>query len=131
MFVDEFYFHSKRGLAQWESIGHPLDSLTVLAGFIYLLTTSPSPSHLTVYICISLFSCVFITKDEWVHQKYCGPAENWLHAILFVLHPLVFLCAGLLWWQHGKTYLQVQTMVVAVFMVYQLLRWNISWQKQT
>jgi hypothetical protein len=131
MVVDEFYFHAKRKLGRWESIGHPLDSLTVLAAFVYLLVSAPGESSLTVYICLAAFSSLFITKDEWVHRESCDALENWLHAVLFILHPLVFFGAGFLWWQGSVGYLQVQTAVVAGFMVYQLLRWKISWQKPT
>lgn len=129
MLVDEFYFHQKRGLPTWERWGHPLDSLSVLAPFIYLLLSEQTQPHALVYLGLSLGSCVFITKDEWVHAKECSASENWLHALLFLLHPMVFFCAGLLWWQGEWIPLRMQSLVIAAFMIYQILRWNISWQK--
>jgi len=35
--IDEFYFHVRRGLPKWERLGHPLDTLTVLACFAFVL----------------------------------------------------------------------------------------------
>ena len=35
-------------------------------------------------------------KDEFVHSELCEPAENWLHAVLFILHPICFLSAELI-----------------------------------
>src|SRR5215471_94772 len=86
MAVDEIHFHRRRGLPRWERLGHPLDTLTVLACFVWLLTAAPSA-----------FSCLFVTKDEPTHSKYCSSGDHWLHAMLFILHPLVLLSAGLLW----------------------------------
>src|SRR6266511_3179227 len=96
MAVDEFYFHRRRGLPRWERLGHPLDTLTALACFVWLLSAAPSALSLSVYVCLSVFSCLFVTKDEPVHSKHCSPNEQWLHALLFSLHPLVLLSAGLL-----------------------------------
>jgi 2-polyprenyl-6-hydroxyphenyl methylase/3-demethylubiquinone-9 3-methyltransferase len=45
---------------------------------------------------------LFVTKDEPAHSKYCSSGEHWLHAMLFILHPLVLLSAGLLWPVWGK-----------------------------
>jgi hypothetical protein len=129
MVVDEFYFHEKRGLARWESLGHPLDSLTVFVSLGFLLMAKPIEGNAAIFLGLSIFSCLFITKDEWVHRTECTGLENWLHAVLFVLHPIIFLCAGLLWWRGETFLLQVQVAIVGVFMLYQLLRWNISWAK--
>ena len=88
MAVDELHFHRQRGLPRWERLGHPLDTLTVVACYAWLFFTPPSTLSITVYAGLSVFSSLFITKDEWVHNRYCGPAECWLHTLLFILHPL-------------------------------------------
>ena len=36
MFVDEFYYHHKRGLPRWERMGHPADTISVLICFLIL-----------------------------------------------------------------------------------------------
>ncbi|HEX2671359.1 MAG TPA: hypothetical protein VHM25_10835, partial [Polyangiaceae bacterium] len=98
MFVDEFVFHRKRGLPRWERLGHPLDSLTVALCYAWLvLVPAGHPHALGIYVGLCAFSCLFITKDEMVHSKLCAPLETWLHAVLFVLHPVVFLTLGLVW----------------------------------
>src|SRR5262245_51416141 len=109
MTLDEFHFHRRRGLPRWERVGHPLDTLTALTCFGWLLFTTPSAFSISVYAALSVFSCLFVTKDESVHTKHCGSGEHWLHAMLFILHPLVMLCAGLLWlsWrQHPLSFIR-------------------------
>src|SRR5579859_2687786 len=95
--VDEFYFHFSRGLPRWERIGHPLDTFTVLAPVLWLLIAAPTATNLVVYIVAAIFSCLFVTKDEFVHAELCVPAEHWNHAVLFIAHPLVFVALALLW----------------------------------
>lgn len=125
MIADEFLYHEKRGLPLWEKIGHPLDTLTVLATYLYLILGA---GNLTIYISLAAFSCLFITKDEFVHAKQCSGAEHWLHAMLFVLHPLSFLSAYFLV-QSGEVYfLQIQAGVIFCFMLYQSLRWSFPWR---
>ena len=99
MFVDEFVFHRKRGLPRWERVGHPLDTLTVALCYAWLVAVpARSTNALSVYVALCAFSCLFITKDEFVHARLCEPLETWLHAVLFVLHPLVFLAFFVLWY---------------------------------
>jgi len=126
MVVDEFYFHEKRGLPLWEKLGHPLDTLTVFFCYAYLLWGSGDP---LVYIGICSFSCLFITKDEFVHTEKCSGSEHWLHAMLFVLHPLSFLSAYYLFQAQELSFLKIQTGVIFSFMLYQALRWSIPWQR--
>jgi hypothetical protein len=125
MIFDEFYFHEKRGLPAWEKWGHPLDSLTVLICFAYLLW---SGGNLTTYIMLTIGSCLFITKDEFVHAGRCSRLEHWLHALLFILHPLSFLAAYLLMERGDLLIIKVQTAVIFCFMIYQIFRWSISWR---
>lgn len=127
MLVDEFYFHEKRGLPLWEKLGHPLDTLTVGICYAYLLFGSP---HLMVYVALASFSCLFITKDEWIHTEKCSAPENWLHAMLFVLHPLSFLSAYYLVQNGEVSFLKIQTSVIFLFMFYQAIRWSFPWRIQ-
>lgn len=124
--VDEFYFHRERGLPRWEIVGHPLDTLTVLVSYLYILLSPFDRFHLGVFVALATFSSLFITKDEFVHQEVCKPMEAWLHAVLFVLHPLSFVAAGFLW-SEGNTFpfLTVQTGFVGIFLLYQLVYWRL------
>lgn len=141
MTVDEFYYHHKRGLPLWERIGHPLDTLSVLACFGWLVSYPYSSFNLSVYIGLSIFSCFFITKDEWVHADLCVPGEQWAHSILFVLHPLVLGAAGFTWYcasvdpsvisitesidsAQAHNFLKLQLSTVTSVLLYQSVYWN-------
>ena len=121
--------HMDRGLGRWERLGHPLDTLTVLVPMSFIAFYPQTDSNLTAFIVMALFSCLFITKDEFVHSKECSPFENWLHAVLFILHPVLFLSAAKLW-QEGSDFIRYQPMMILVFMIYQILRWSIPWTQQ-
>ncbi|MBC7754921.1 MAG: hypothetical protein H7Z71_11835 [Moraxellaceae bacterium] len=131
MFFDEFYFHRKRGLPLWERIGHPFDTLTVLSCYLFIFYAAPTDANLKIYIALCAFSSLFITKDEFVHTERCEARENWLHAVLFVLHPVTFLAAGLIWKQNTyPEFLLVQPIVTFLFMLYQILYWSPLWNKK-
>lgn len=127
MVVDEGHFHRKRGLGAWERIGHPLDTLTVIACLAWTHLASPSPRAVAIYAMLAVVSCLFITKDELVHARRCSGGEHWLHAILFVVHPLALLAIGLLWSDAQRTILTGQLVLTAAFCAYQTLYWNFEW----
>ena len=127
MVFDEFYFHRKRGLPKWERLGHPLDTLTVIACFLFLIFAPVTEENLLIFTAMAFFSCLFVTKDEFVHTENCEAKENWLHAMLFVLHPLVFLSLGYVWYQHLEGLqqaLMLQTTMAFGFLIYQIVYWN-------
>lgn len=125
---DEFYFHFRRGLPRWERIGHPIDTASVLVCLAIPLLLEPSTIAVRVYAGASVFSCVLVTKDEWVHARECDGAENWLHSLLFMLHPVVFAVVG--WhWILGFSPLtrmgvSLQAAAVSFFALYQIIYWN-------
>ena len=118
MAVDEGWFHRRRGLPRWERIGHPLDTLTVAATYASLLVL---PS---LFLYFAIFSCVFVTKDELVHAKACSAGEHWLHAVLFVLHPIVFAAAWLA--REHTFFIAGQCALTALFAFYQLIYWSLT-----
>ena len=148
MFVitfDEFYFHVRRGLPKWERLGHPLDTLTVLICFLFVLFVPYSALALKIYIGVAIFSCVFVTKDEFVHKECCPASEQWLHALLFINHPIVLTAAGILWTvingaapelfsdlrayaEPLRTFLCIQAASAALFLIYQTIYWNVIWK---
>lgn len=140
MAVDEFYFHWGRELPRWERLGHPLDTLTALLCYAWLLIVPPSAVTLSVYAGLCIFSCLFVTKDELVHRRHCRAGEHWLHAVLFILHPLSLLSAGLLWpaWYgqmlsfieyegFERVFLLGNVLLTLGFGLYQLIYWNLVW----
>jgi hypothetical protein len=141
-FFDELYFHRKRGLPLWEVIGHPLDTLTVLACYAFIMIQAPTAANFNIYIGLAIFSCLFITKDEFVHHENSGAIEQWLHSVLFILHPLVLIVLGLSWFSPEstifitsadslilKTFIDYQFLMTILFLTYQTLYWSIPWKK--
>jgi len=94
---DECYYHNRRLLVRGEQLGHAFDTLSVLACYLVVLFLPPTPPSIGLYTLLCVSSCVFITKDELLYHQDCVPAENFLHALSFILHPLVFVAVGVLW----------------------------------
>jgi hypothetical protein len=135
MLVDEG-FHLRRGLPAWERWGHPLD--TFLTAACYLLALRAPAGGTAVYAGVCAAACLFVTKDEWAHARHCSGGESWLHACLFLLHPVILALAGL--WAFGPpsafgprghaafgTFLAVQTGLTAAFGIWQIAYWNGPW----
>jgi hypothetical protein len=149
MLVDELWFHRKRGLPRWERWGHPADTLTVLVCYAVALLLPPTRGNLAVYLGAAAFSTVFVTKDEWIHARRCGGGEMWLHAFLFVLHPVLLALMGLQAYRIGPAgapaaaasasaddgriffhaFLQTQGLLISAFLLWQILYWNGPWAK--
>lgn len=121
--ADEFFFHRKRGLPRWEVLGHPLDTATVIACLLFLAFVERTPTTEKIYYALAIASCICVTKDEWVHRKYCTAEEMWLHAILFMMHPLVLFTAFNEWEDSRASFLAVAG-GVTVFFLYQIVYWN-------
>lgn len=146
MTFDEVHFHYKRGLPLWERIGHPLDTLSVLICFGFVLASPFSEFNLKIYCALALFSCLMVTKDEFVHKHHCAGMEHWLHACLFILHPIVLTMTGIIWpiiqgiqntfwllsWLDNPTalmwFMYIQTGAIAAFLLYQIVYWNFIWR---
>jgi hypothetical protein len=128
MGIDEFYCHLRRPLRRWERLGHPLDTLSFIFCLTYAYLMPPTPTHLGVFAFLSLVSCLFVSKDEWEHRQLCSGFENWLHALLFMLHPVLLIWTGYLWWTHVPAFATVSLFALALsvaFFLYQLLFWNV------
>lgn len=147
MLFDEGYFHLRRGLPRWERIGHPIDTFSVLVCLGWILFAPFSTPNLLIYIAFASFSSLLVTKDEFVHKHYCPASENWLHALLFTLHPVTLTCAGFMWpvvqgidvapwiahWLDNppqlNLFLHVQFSATALFLFYQIIYWNFVWKE--
>ena len=136
--LDEIVFHIKRDLPKWERIGHPLDTLTVIACFAFVWLVPFDSSLIWWYVALAAFSCLFVTKDEFVHKHHCPAAEQWLHAVLFINHSVLLTCLGLIWPHlHGiemfsflpslaqlKFLVASQLVGATIFCLYQVIYWN-------
>jgi putative flippase GtrA len=145
---DEWVFHLKRGLPKWERIGHPLDTLTVLATLCYALLIPCTIATLWGYVALAIFSCLFITKDEFVHKQHCPASEQWVHALLFINHPFLLAAVGMIWvclssetppsWLAFSVNKKImlhqlligQLLFVCLFMCYQIVYWNFIWKEK-
>lgn len=124
MAADEMIFHRRRGLPAWERWGHPLDTASVLLCYLSLVCFRDASALPWIFGGLAALSCACITKDEWVHEERCEATEQWLHSVLFVLHPVVLYCAWLLHAAGELRLLAVQAGLVAVFGAYQVAYWN-------
>lgn len=123
---DEFYLHRRRFLPRWERLGHPMDTLSLLACVLITIFFRPTPGALVGYVLACVASCMLITKDEWVHKTHATGHELWIHAILFVLHPVVCICIGCLWYaQPSGPLLKVQAGLLLGYAAYQYVYWNV------
>ncbi|MEQ1724180.1 MAG: hypothetical protein ABL930_13485, partial [Pseudobdellovibrio sp.] len=91
-----------------------------------LIFNNYNEQNLFIYIGLCAFSSLLITKDEFIHTEKCEARENWLHALLFVIHPVAFLSAGVLWYQsYNIQFFYIQAALVFLFMIYQIIYWNL------
>lgn len=126
---DEFYFHRKRGLPKWERIGHPIDTLSVVACLLFLAFVEKNTTTIWIFTAMAVVSCILVTKDEWVHRKLCSAEEMWLHAVSFMMHPLL-LFSGFIEWEDQRALFLAVAGGVSVFFVYQIVYWNFIEPKQ-
>jgi hypothetical protein len=136
--LDEYVYHIKRGLPKWERVGHPIDTLSVVGCFAFILFAPYEASMIKYYVILAVFSCILITKDEFVHKHHCPAAEHWLHSILFVNHSILLAAMGLMWPKlHGRDifhwlpapellrpFLWMQATFATLFFLYQVIYWN-------
>jgi hypothetical protein len=123
MIFDEFYYHHRRGLGRWESMGHPVDTLFFLACFIYALFADSA--NVGGFVALAVLSTLIITKDEFVHAKLCPGTEHWLHALLFAIHPVSLYALYLAWTNGLVVLITLQTILIVLFGTYQVIYWNL------
>ena len=146
MVFDEGYFHIRRGLPKWERIGHPIDTSSVLLCMGFVLFVPFSVKTLILYCILAALSCILVTKDEFVHKEHCPASEQWLHALLFTLHPITLISAAFIWpvvqnvevtpWIAALfnnkdsllLFLRCQFATMGLFLMYQIVFWNFVWK---
>lgn len=124
--VDEFFFHRWRPLPRWERIGHPLDTLSLAGCVTFAAYVDTGTRSAWILLGGCAFSCLLVTKDEWVHSRLVGPAEGWIHALLFVIHPVVCFAVFGVWYAadpHGV--LPPLAVILFSYAAYQFVYWNL------
>lgn len=139
MLVDEFYCHKKRWLPKWERIGHPVDTACFLLCYILVIFFPMNKAVFFVFLINAVFSCFLIVKDEAVHLKYANSFEQYLHALLFVLHPVILCILFFSWSLFAKSeflffnyfdfkllkyVILTQFILAIIFFWYQIIYWN-------
>lgn len=127
MIVDEGWFHRRRGLPRWERIGHPIDTLSIALCLGWLVLAERTTDALWVYGALAAGSTLLVTKDEGVHARRCSAGEHWVHALLFVLHPIVLAALAVAWWRGHGGVVAGQLVAVVGFLAYQIVYWN-AWR---
>ena len=137
MLGDELVHHRRRGLPRWERLSHPLDAALWIVALCWLRFVPPAPDAAWAYVVLLVVSSLSITKDEWVHARVCGGAQQWLHSILFMLHPVLLIIGGAPGWglwgvahsagaagELARGVLGAQIGVSAAFSLYQVGYWR-------
>ena len=119
MFIDEFYFHMRRGLGRWERLGHPVDTLFFIAALWGGLNADRIGNAWAAGIAV--LSSLVILKDEFEHKKLSSVGENVLHGVLFMIHPLVLIAV---WFERVQLGNWVLVPPV-VFLLYQVVYWGL------
>ena len=115
------------------------------ACFAIVLMVPYESSLIKYYVGLAIFSCLLVTKDEFVHKHHCPAAEQWLHAILFVNHSVLLAAMGLMWpklsgveifsWlpsaESLKPFLWFQIAFAAIFCLYQIVYWNFFYKEKS
>lgn len=123
--VDEFICHRRRNLGRWERLGHPVDAIFLCIPLAIAAFGRFSDWKAVLFVAFSIASCAMVTKDEWVHSRECGGLESWIHSLMFMVHPVIFIFVGLSWYLDENSFVRRGLPFVAVLVgVYQLLYWN-------
>jgi len=126
MILDEFIFHQSRLLPRWERIGHPVDTLLFLLPILNLITTPNS----NFYFILSILSCLVITKDEFIHSHVCSGVEQWIHSLLFILHPISLYCLWEISSLSGQTIIYLIAVSILFLFIYQIFYWRPWWSQK-
>lgn len=140
MGFDEFYFHWRRVVPKFERIGHPIDTFFVLMCYFCVVFLELNQTNLIIYGILCLISCLCIVKDEAVHKKYCSAQEQFLHALLFILHPIILVALFVCWPSIQKSifgiftfqseflnrFFYIQLILSCLFFMYQIVYWNFT-----
>jgi len=122
MGVDEFRCHAAREVTPWEWRGHVLDTAVFLACLACAALLDPGTAQVRLFAGLAVLSCLLVTKDEFRQHLPCTGGEHWLHAVLFLLHPMVLFAAWRLWTvPGGRGPLLLEAALTAGFLAYQAL----------
>lgn len=132
--VDELFCHRSRGLSLLEARLHIIDTLLAALPLLVILVAGQiTSSTMAIYTVVSTLSCLSITKEEGLHQKVCGPWEHWIHSLMFMVHPLVYISLGYQWVNNTANLAPIALtyfIMMLSFTLYQLVYWHSTHKRQ-
>jgi hypothetical protein len=73
---------------------------------------------------LSVLSCLIILKDEWVHAGRVSGFEGFLHASLFLIHPVTLYWLLQVWQNEDRGPIRWIALGLLGFAVMQFGLWN-------
>lgn len=135
-FLDEHYFHRKRGLSDNEVKSGMFDGIlyVITVGLTIFTTYSKGLSYL--YITLALLSCLSIVKHEYFYPETMDKKERITHALLYIIHPLILFAFYQSWqsslfdnelfyWMLQLAYFALAFKAAAFYVIY----WNYIYER--
>ena len=94
--LDERLCHGGRGLSRVERAGRVADLLLWLALHGLVIFAVFTPARGALYAGLATGALLFMTRDEW-RGRTCPPREAGLHALQYLLSPVLLLTLGAMW----------------------------------
>jgi hypothetical protein len=89
---DEYFLKRKRNLSVIEINSSLLDGILYIGLVAMTIFTTYSETLSSIYIAVSVLSCLSILKNELIYPLNINRDERIVHACLYVLHPLILYC---------------------------------------
>lgn len=135
-FYDEYILHKKRVLSQKEVNSGLIDGLLFLSTVAMTLFTTYTKQLGYLYIALGFLSCLAILKHELFLPSDISPKERLVHAILYVLHPLIlyafytswkmnFFATNLTYWMLQLGYFALGFKAISYHVIY----WNYIYER--
>jgi hypothetical protein len=95
LFIDEFAFHRRKGLAERRSQALDTFWMAACAGVVSFVEYGDMPR--LVFGGLSLISMIWMTRNQFEHARHATPGEHYLHSLQFVLHPILLITLMAVW----------------------------------
>ncbi len=133
---DEYVLNKRRDLSQGEINSALIDGIIYLSTVAFTIFTTYSDVLGSLYVFLASCSCISIIKNEYFYPNNLPKIERIIHAILYILHPLILYAFYLSWkenfFQTNMTYWMLQLGYMALgfkAMSYHVIYWNFIHRK--
>jgi hypothetical protein len=128
---DEYALKRKRSLSQSEINSALIDGFLFLSIVALTIFTNFSSTLSYVYIGLAVLSCASIIKNEFFYPDTIKREERVVHALMYVLHPLILYCFYTSWSMNffitNMTYWTMQLLYLILgfkTITYHVIYWN-------